>query len=244
MQEEKRLICQWGKFIDVKSVSVVTSKGIHFEMRVLKMKTEYYLRKFKNSSFVTIGFVIINVLIFIYGTKINRGIYENWMLDLQKVLQDHEYYRAITSVFLHQEISHIFNNMIILFFLGDMLEKEIGHLPFGIIYILSGIAGSAASLYYKMIHGVINPSLGASGAIFGLDGLLLAIVILNADRMRNVSLQRTILMIVLSVYSGYTGQNIDNAAHVGGLLGGFVLGALYCMLWSNHQNPYNRGGRL
>ncbi len=194
-------------------------------------KKQYFFWKLKRSSYITFALVFINVCVWAYGNWFNAGIFSLYDLDLVSVLRDHEYYRAITSVFLHMRISHIFNNMLTLLLLGNLLETEVGHIPFGIIYLLSGIAGSVASLYYKMINAVPAGSLGASGAIFGLDGLLLAMVILAGDRLRHISINRVAIMIILSVYSGYVGANIDNAAHVGGLMGGFVCGAIYCMFF-------------
>ena len=73
-------------------------------------------------------------------------------------------------------------------------------------------------------------SLGASGAIFGLDGVLLALVFFGNRNMETVTLKRVLIMIALSLYSGFTGGNIDNAAHVGGLITGFLAGSVWCAL--------------
>lgn len=194
-------------------------------------KKQYFFWKLKRSSYVTFALVFINVCVWAYGRWFNPAIFGLYDLDLVAFLRDHEYYRVITSAFLHMDIGHIFNNMLTLLLLGNLLETEVGHLPFGIIYLLSGVTGSAASLYYKMINAVPVGSLGASGAIFGLDGLLLAMVILAGDRLRHIPFNRVAIMIILSIYSGYVGANIDNAAHVGGLMGGFVFGAIYCMFF-------------
>ena len=73
-------------------------------------------------------------------------------------------------------------------------------------------------------------SIGASGAVFGMDGVLLAMVLFAGRRMPSVTPIRVMAMIVLSLYSGFSGHNIDNAAHVGGLLTGFLGGCLVCIL--------------
>ncbi len=72
-------------------------------------------------------------------------------------------------------------------------------------------------------------SLGASGAVFGLDGVLLAMVLFSGREMENVTPARVLLMIAYSLYSGFTGQNIDNVAHVGGLLTGFLAASAICL---------------
>lgn len=123
-----------------------------------------------------------------------------------------------------------FNNMVILFFLGAMIEKVTGHLQFLILYLLSGIGANICSLIYKVIAMERIASVGASGAIFGLDGVLLAWILLDRRSMPDVTPKRVILMIALSLYNGFTAQNVDNAAHVGGLLTGFLAGALLCMI--------------
>ena len=120
-------------------------------------------------------------------------------------------------------------NMIILFFLGAMIEKEVGHFVYAGFYFLSGIGGNLISLIWKVICLEPASSIGASGAVFGLDGVLLALVLFAGRRMENVTTGRVVLMIAYSLYSGFTGNNIDNAAHLGGLLTGFLLGLLKCM---------------
>jgi len=111
-----------------------------------------------------------------------------------------------------------------------MLEKEIGHVGFASIYLLSGVCGNVVSLIYKISQGSAALSIGASGAVFGMDGLLLALVLFSAKKIWTASPMRVVIMVVLSLYNGFASANIDNAAHVGGLLSGFFLGGLYCMI--------------
>ena len=139
-------------------------------------------------------------------------------------------------MFLHAGIDHLFNNMVILFFLGAMIEKVTGHIQLLLIYLLSGIGANICSLLYKVMTMDSMVSVGASGAIFGLDGVLLAWILLDRQAMPDVTPRRVLLMIVLSLYSGFTAHNIDNAAHVGGLLTGFAAGALLCALRRRKRN--------
>ena len=157
-------------------------------------------------------------------------------LDAVAVLRYGEYGRILSSTFLHAGIEHLFNNMVILFFLGAMIEKVTGHLQFLILYLLSGIGANICSLIYKVIAMERIASVGASGAIFGLDGVLLAWILLDRRSMPDVTPKRVILMIALSLYNGFTAQNVDNAAHVGGLLTGFLAGALLCMIRKQKRN--------
>ena len=177
--------------------------------------------------------VAANVIVYLICTFTGNLLYNIGELDAAAVLLRGEYGRIIYSMFLHAGIDHLFNNMVILFFLGAMIEKVTGHIQFLLIYLLSGIGANICSLLYKVMT---MASVGASGAIFGLDGVLLAWILLDRQAMPDVTPRRVLLMIVLSLYSGFTAHNIDNAAHVGGLLTGFAAGALLCALRRRKRN--------
>lgn len=180
--------------------------------------------------------VAANVIVYLICTFTGNLLYNIGELDAAAVLLRGEYGRIIYSMFLHAGIDHLFNNMVILFFLGAMIEKVTGHIQFLLIYLLSGIGANICSLLYKVMTMDSMTSVGASGAIFGLDGVLLAWILLDRQAMPDVTPRRVLLMIVLSLYSGFTAHNIDNAAHVGGLLTGFAAGALLCALRRRKRN--------
>ena len=180
--------------------------------------------------------VAANVIVYLICTFTGNLLYNIGELDAAAVLLCREYGRIIYSMFLHAGIDHLFNNMVILFFLGAMIEKVTGHIQLLLIYLLSGIGANICSLLYKVMTMDSMVSVGASGAIFGLDGVLLAWILLDRQAMPDVTPRRVLLMIVLSLYSGFTAHNIDNAAHVGGLLTGFAAGALLCALRRRKRN--------
>ena len=180
--------------------------------------------------------VAANVIVYLICTFTSNLLYNIGELDAAAVLLRREYGRIIYSMFLHAGIDHLFNNMVILFFLGAMIEKVTGHIQLLLIYLLSGIGANICSLLYKVMTMDSMASVGASGAIFGLDGVLLAWILLDRQAMPDVTPRRVLLMIVLSLYSGFTAHNIDNAAHVGGVLTGFAAGALLCALRRRKRN--------
>ena len=180
--------------------------------------------------------VAVNVIVYLICTFTGNLLYNIGELDATAVLLRGEYGRIIYSMFLHAGTEHLFNNMVILFFLGAMIEKVTGHIQLLLIYLLSGIGANICSLLYKVMTMDSMASVGASGAIFGLDGVLLAWILLDGQAMPDVTPRRVLLMIVLSLYSGFTAHNIDNAAHVGGLLTGFAAGALLCALQRRKRN--------
>lgn len=188
------------------------------------------LRRLAGTPFVSIGLVCINVTVYILNRLLAGLPIQMGNLNVFDVLVNQEYSRIVWAMFLHADLNHLFNNMIILLFMGAMLEKETGHGAFGLIYMLSGICGNISSLAYKLSRETMSLSIGASGAVFGMDGLLLALVFLSGRRISSVTPARVVIMILLSVYSGFANSNIDNAAHIGGLFAGFILGCLFCAL--------------
>ena len=192
-------------------------------------------RKLADSPFVRVALVAVNVIVFLICEFTGNALYAAGRLTAYHVLQEGEYGRLLWAMFLHGDIRHLFNNMLLVFFLGAMLEKEVGHIPYAIIYFLSGLGGNLLSLWSKILTGNMAGSIGASGAVYGLDGLLLALVLFSGRQMENVTMPRVLVMIAYSLYSGFTGSNIDNAAHVGGLITGFLAGTVCCFLMRRKQ---------
>lgn len=180
--------------------------------------------------FVSVFIVAVNVILFFACDIYGERLYYSTELDPKRVLVYGEYWRTVSAMFVHANIEHLFNNMVILLFMGAMIEKGIGHVAFGLIYIISGLGGNFLSLLYKVINHIDIASVGASAAIFGMDGLLLAVVLFSRKRIPDVTPKRLMLMIILTLYSGFRSSNIDNAAHVGGLVTGFSLGVIYCII--------------
>jgi rhomboid protease GluP len=139
------------------------------------------------------------------------------------VFYNHEYWRLITCAFIHFGTSHIFNNMLVLAFIGDNLEHALGHIRYLIFYMACAVLSSLASDYWAMHTGSYAVSGGASGAIFGVVGGLLFIVIMNRGRLEDLSTEQLMLFAAFSIYHGVMSAGTDNAAHVGGLIAGAVL---------------------
>ncbi len=197
--------------------------------------------KYRRTPFVSVSLVAANVILFLLECWQRESLVRMGRLDVAGTLFRKEYGRIIWAMFLHADVNHLFSNMIILLFLGAILEREIGHVFFALLYFASGIGGNLLSLANKVMSGDGSASIGASGAIFGMDGMLLALVLFSGRRIENITPARVILMVALSLYGGFSSGNIDNAAHVGGLLTGFALGGILC-LWIRLTGRF-RGGR-
>ena len=177
---------------------------------------------------VTIALAAINIIIYIYCTYAGEVVYNVGCMDAERVLLDGEYYRFFTSMFMHGGIDHIVSNMIFLIALGEMLERVIGHVRFAVLYLLSGVGGSLFSIANVVLSGNRYTAIGASGAVFGLVGALLILVVINNGHYQGISIKRMIFSIVYMVYDGTRSEQVDNAAHVGGLIFGvLIMAAMY-----------------
>lgn len=185
----------------------------------------------KTEAICTVALIVINVAVFFILTMF--GDTEDAVFMLQHgamyepyIIEGHEYYRIFTCLFLHFGITHQLNNMVLLGALGWNLELEIGKVRFVIIYFASGIIGNIVSLFYDLTLEQPAVSAGASGAIFGLMGALLYVVIANRGRLGRLSGRGMLVMVILSLYFGLTSTGVDNLAHIGGLVSGFLLAVL------------------
>ena len=175
--------------------------------------------------------VIINVVVFFALSF--KGMTEDAVFMLEhgamytpRVQVSGEYYRLFTSMFLHFGFEHLMNNMLILLVMGMVLEPQLGTVKYLILYLLSGLGGNVISAGWEWMTHDYAVSAGASGAIFGIIGGLLYIAIRNRGRIGNLTERGLIFMIVLSLYYGFTSSGVDNMAHIGGLLSGFIVGIL------------------
>jgi rhomboid protease GluP len=139
-----------------------------------------------------------------------------------------EWWRITTANFVHIGVIHIAFNMYVLVAAGPLVERLLGNAPFMVMYLLAGALGSIASMSFQPM--VV--SAGASGAVFGVFGALLAIVIREKGSIpmaRVTALRNNALgFVLLNVGFGFSMPGIDNAAHLGGLVGGFLAGAALC----------------
>ncbi len=198
--------------------------------------------------FITPLLLISNMLVFalmvVTGADIlepgGKVIYE-WGGNFGPAIVGGEWWRLISAVFVHIGIVHLLSNMLALGFIGYALEPLLGRERFLAAYLLSGITGSLLSMY---IHPQII-SAGASGAIFGMFGVFLAMLTtsLTGAKMRSVALPSMALYVLYQLAAGMK-DGVDNAGHLGGLIGGLLIGyALYPSL-KNTQSVHIRYNTL
>lgn len=179
----------------------------------------------------TIFLIILNVLVFLVSESAGSSQDVMHMLDLGAaytplITENGEVYRLFTSMFLHFGISHLMNNMLVLFVLGSRLERAVGKLRFLAVYLFGGTAANIISMFLELKTGEYSVSAGASGAVFAVMGAMIYIVLRNRGRLEDLTVRQILIMAAFSLYFGFTSTGVDNAAHVGGLLAGLVLAAL------------------
>ncbi|MDY4668808.1 MAG: rhomboid family intramembrane serine protease [Oliverpabstia sp.] len=172
----------------------------------------------------------INILIFvameILGDTQDINFMLKWGAAYTPWILEGEWYRLFTSMFLHFGLEHLLNNMILLLFLGDTLEELTGHWKYLLIYLGGGFLGNLVSLFSDCRTGSMAVSAGASGAVFAVIGGVFVILLLNRGRIEHMTASRLLFVIVLTIYHGFQSVGVDNAAHIGGVVGGVLLTAL------------------
>ena len=179
-----------------------------------------------NTLIIAINVLVFVVLSFMGDTKDTMFMYHHGASSWMAVIESHEYYRLLTCTFIHFGISHLFNNMLVLAYIGDNLERALGKIKYLILYLAAGVGSSAVSAVWSMWNEEYNISGGASGAIFGVVGALLVIVIKNRGQLEDLSSRQLMLFAGLSIYHGVTSAGIDNVAHISGFVIGALLGGL------------------
>ena len=178
-------------------------------------------------NYIAISIIVINIIYFIFlethGGSMNTMVMLKYGAAFPTNIGNGEYYRLVTSMFMHFGIEHIVNNMLILVILGSKLEDIVGHVRFFIIYMLAGILANIASDWVQASSGDMAVSAGASGAIFGVVGALLYALLVNRGRIRDLSLYQIAVSLALMLYAGFRTTGVDNIAHVAGAVSGFLL---------------------
>ena len=168
----------------------------------------------------TMAIIGIDIFVFVLQTLLGGEVTSELMLSPSLVDQG-EWWRLLTPMLVHAGALHLFLNMYILFLYGPTVEQTFGTVRFVIMFLASGFLGSAFSYAFPPA----NPSVGASGAIFGLVGVLLVYFYRRRrSQFMGHYLRSMSIFIVANLAFGFLFPGIDNFAHIGGLLGGALLG--------------------
>lgn len=177
---------------------------------------------------VTFVLIIINVIAYLALEILGDTESAKYMMDVGAIyppyiVEKGQYWRLFTATFMHFGLPHLMNNMVILGSAGQILENALGKWKFLVLYLCAGIGGSALSCGQMLVSGDYGVAAGASGAVFGIIGALVWIVVVHKGRYESLTGKGLTIMIVLCLYYGVTAGNVDNWGHIGGLIMGFLI---------------------
>ena len=193
---------------------------------------------------ITLLIILINILVFFVMISLGVDFFNPAAQSIHyfggtygpDILHKGEYWRLLTSNYIHIGFIHLLFNMWCLYSIGSELEELIGSNYFMLIYSISGIIGSISSCFIN--YNIVGA--GASGAIFGISGSLLIIGYFVNKNLRYHGLRYDyaplMIFIIYNTIYGFSVSGIDNSAHIGGLLSGIILGYLVLNI-RKHQKP-------
>lgn len=219
------------EFPDIKQTTNFKEKGFDLFVKItndINKKNEIETKKAedvfsKKTPYITYGLIIINIILFMCMYLFGSGSEDNITLLKFGALQSNlvrtgDYYRLITSAFLHIGIIHLAFNCYALYVIGSQLESFFGKIRYLIIYLVSAVCGNLLSIVFSNYI-----SAGASGAIFGLLGALLYFGYHYRIYLGTVMKSQIVPLIIMNLFIGLLLPGIDMAAHIGGLIGGLFI---------------------
>ncbi|NLR09619.1 rhomboid family intramembrane serine protease [Lactobacillus sp. ZJLC28-8] len=184
---------------------------------------KYRLSRLNQYPFMTVGLIVIMVLVYgamtLDGGSTNVNVLITFGAKLNVLIQQGEWWRLFTPIFLHIGFTHILMNMITLYFVGIQIEAAFGHTRFLALFLVAGVGGNVASFCFSN-----SLSAGASTAIFGLFG---AFMMLGESFWQNPVIrqltQTFLAFVVMNILFDLFAPGIDLAGHIGGLVAGFLV---------------------
>lgn len=224
----------------INEIKTATVKAAYEHAQMVE-EANKIMRKNGSNLYATYAIIAVNVIVFVLMILDGAGLFEyndvihiKWGSNYRILTLSGDWWRLITNIFIHFGLVHILLNMYCLYVVAGYLEPMLGKAKYITAYICTGIIASVASLWW---HSEGVNSAGASGAIFGMYGLFFAMLTTNLipKNIRDGLLKSIGLFIVYNLFFGIK-SGIDNAAHIGGLISGFIIGYLYVFGIKKEQN--------
>lgn len=226
---EKSILLQ-SKFPDLNNKLVFSEEGLQLFMKITtdinnknKKEAEKAEEVFsKKKPIITYALIAINILLYVIPILFGKfdSVLDQFSVNgpIIRYYGGISYLRLLTGGFLHADIFHLLFNCYAIYVIGSQLENFMGKTKYTVIYLFSLVIGSLMSITFNS-----NPSIGASGAVFGLMGSLLYFGYHYRVYLGNTIKSQIIPLIVINLLYGTFVSGIDNFAHIGGLIGGFLI---------------------
>lgn len=172
----------------------------------------------KRNPYITYILIAINIIIYIFMMLGYRNSILLFGANIPEFIRQGDIHRLLSSIFIHANIMHLICNMYALYVIGPQLESYLGRIKYLLVYLISGVTGNLLSMAFTT-----GASVGASGAIFGLFGALLYFGYHYRVYLGTVLKSQLIPLIILNLFIGFMIPSINNAAHIGGLIGGVLM---------------------
>ncbi len=184
----------------------------------------------KDVSWMTMGLLLLNVVMYILSSM---KVIDKQDLGLTIHVFEagsQQFFRLLTYMFLHSSLWHLMGNMIMLYAAGSMIEEKMNRAVYMAMYIICGLAGGMLSVWAQLRTGEEYLSVGASGAIYGIMGALIAWTLMNRQWSSTRIYYRIAIALVLMFWVGSSEEGIDYMAHLGGFFAGLLFMGLYLLL--------------
>lgn len=220
-------------------IEILDADGVNTLQRQHHLRTvAFYDLMRGRQPIVTYALIAVNVVVYLslylYGNPESEQTLRNFGALSPLLVEQGQWWRLLTSMFLHAGIAHILFNMTSLFAIGTLAERLYGSSKFLAIYLGSGLIGSLASFGYAVATGNLNVlGVGASGAIFGVAGCLLTVRFQQSDiipqQLRDRVSSSLLPLVLISLIFAFLTPYVDNGAHLGGLAGGMALSFVFAL---------------
>lgn len=243
----ERHIVQNGVEIALPEISEALASQTRASIEKLPMTKDAAKQKLRESAakanaeapWVTLALVIVcAIMYFLQGRSVFSV--DDYVIETGILSDPSQWYRLLTSVFLHGSPEHLINNMLVLYAVGSFMEPRLGRVIYTTVYLVSGIGGGIFSVWYHTARGQDYQALGASGAVYGLIAAMIAYMLLHRE-FRSVQYYTRIgIALILLFYSGRTETGIDTYAHIGGFVSGLIVAGLLCIVtWTGMHRRKN-----
>ncbi|APO45032.1 MULTISPECIES: rhomboid family intramembrane serine protease [Paenibacillus] len=190
-----------------------------------------YLKYFPLTSLFLIANVVMFIVLTVNGGSTNNMVLLKFGALTNHELFAHEWWRYITSMFLHAGFSHLLFNSFALIVFAPPMERLLGSVRYGVLYLGGGVLGNILAVAWYNSVGSITISVGASGAIYAVYGAFLYVALFQRTMMDEASRKTMYTLLLFGIIFSFAMSGINWMAHLGGLLGGFFIYGLLIRLW-------------